>query len=187
RNAKLGRAFRLASIAVEADFVQLMDFEPYTPSLGAPAAFVAAPIFKGGQRLGVLALQIPLGRINAIMTGDRRWAEQGLGRTGETYLVGSDHRMRSDSRFFLEAPQRYVDTLGSQQQPTNLLQLMQAHRTTVLFQPITSVAAGAALGGRTGTLTSPDYRSEPALISYGPLNIQGLDWAIVAKLEAVEA
>ena len=64
---------------------------------------------------------------------------------------------------------------------------MQAHRTTVLFQPITSAAADAALGGRTGTLTGPDYRKEPALISYGPLTIPDLDWAIVAKLEVAEA
>jgi PAS domain S-box-containing protein len=187
RNSKLGRAYRLARRAVDADFVQLLDFESYTPALGAPAAFAATPIFKDGRRLGVLALQIPLDRINAIMTGDRRWVEQGLGRTGETYLVGSDRRMRSDSRFILEAPPEFVDALARQGASEDLLRLIQAHRSTVLFQPIMTVSAAAAFGGRTGTFIGPDYRQEPALISYAPLNIPGLDWAIVAKLDVVEA
>src|SRR5438876_1018796 len=60
RNTRLSRAFRAARVAIDADFVQLVDFESYLPSLGAPAAFVAAPIFDEGRRLGVLALQIPL-------------------------------------------------------------------------------------------------------------------------------
>src|SRR5207247_116050 len=110
RNTRLSRAFRAARMAVEADFVQLVDFESYAPSLGAPAAFVAAPIFREGRRLGVVALQLPVDRINAVMTGDRKWETQGLGRTGETYLIGPDRRMRSDSRFFLTAPQRYLET-----------------------------------------------------------------------------
>ena len=187
RNTKLSRAFRLARNATEADFVQLVDFESYTPSLGAPAAFVAAPIFKDGRRLGVLALQIPLDRIDAVMTGDRKWEERGLGRTGETYLVGSDHRMRSDSRFFLEAPQQYLDTISKRDVPREVLQLMQAHQSTVLFQQITTAAARAALDGQAGTSTQIDYRGDLVLASYAPLAIPDLDWAIVAKLDTVEA
>src|SRR5262249_10397684 len=39
-NTRLSRAFRAARVALDADFVQLVDFESYAPSLGAPAAFV---------------------------------------------------------------------------------------------------------------------------------------------------
>jgi PAS domain S-box-containing protein len=187
RNTRLGRGFRLSARAIDADFVQLVDFESYTPLLGAPAAFVLAPIFQEGRRLGVLALQIPLDHIDTIMTGNRRWVEHGLGRTGETYLVASDGRMRSDSRFFLEAPARYVEAQAKAGTATDLLQRMQAHGSTVLFQPIATAAARAALRGMTGTFTGPDYRDEPALIAYAPLAIPDLDWAIVAKLDVVEA
>jgi PAS domain S-box-containing protein len=186
-NTRLSRAFRAARDAVEADFVQITDFESYTPSLGAPAAFVAAPIFKDGRRLGVLALQIPLDRINAVMTGDRKWEERGLGRTGETFLVGSDHQMRSDSRFFLEAPQQYLDKISERGVPGEVLRLMQAHQSTVLFQQITTAATKAAFAGKTGTVTQVDYRGEPVLASYAPLAIPDLDWAIVAQLDTVEA
>jgi len=187
RNTKLGRVFRSARNTIEADFVKLVDFESYTPSLGAPAAFVAAPIFKDGRRRGVLALQIPLDRIDAVMTGDRKWQERGLGRTGETYLVGSDHRMRSDSRFFLEAPQQYLDKISERGVPGEPLRLMQAHQSTVLFQEITTAAAQAAFAGKTGTILQVDYRGEAVLASYGPLAIPDLDWAIVAKLDTAEA
>jgi PAS domain S-box-containing protein len=187
RNTRLSRAFRTARNAIGADFVQLTDFESYTPSLGAPAAFVAAPIFKDGRRLGVLALEIPLERIDAVMTGDRKWEERGLGRTGETYLVGSDYRMRSDSRFFLEAPQQYLDKISARGVPGESVRLMQAHQSTVLFQQITTAAATAALRGQAGTSTQLDDRGEQVLASYAPLAIPDLDWAIVAKLDTVEA
>ena len=187
RNTRLSRAFRAARVAIDADFVQLVDFESYLPSLGAPAAFVAAPIFDEGRRLGVLALQIPLARIDAVMTGDRKWKERGLGQTGEAYLVGPDHRMRSDSRFFLEAPEQYLDTMSAAGVQDEVVQLMRAHRSTVLFQQITTADALAALSGRTGTVAQVDYRQQPVLASYAPLAIPDLRWGIVAKLDTAEA
>ena len=187
RNSKLGRAFKAARNAIDADFVKLVDFESYTPSLGAPAAFVAAPIFKDGQRLGVVAMQVPLDRINAVMTGDRKWVKHGLGQTGETYLVGSDFRMRSDSRFFIEGEETYLKSLSATGVSADLIRLMQTHQSTVLFQQITTPAAKAALAGGTDTITQVDYRGEPGLASYAPLSTPDLDWAIVAKLDTVEA
>jgi class 3 adenylate cyclase/PAS domain-containing protein len=187
RDTRLSRAFRAARMAVDAEFVQLVDFESYVPSLGAPAAFVAAPIFKEGGRLGVVALQLPLDRINAVMTGDRKWEERGLGRTGETYLVGPDHRLRSDSRFFLTKPQRYLETVAPAGVPADLLELMRTHQRTVLFQQITSAAAQAALDGRTGVSTGLDYRAQPVLAAYARLELPDLRWGIVAQLDTAEA
>jgi PAS domain S-box-containing protein len=187
RNTRLSRAFRAGRTAVDADFVQLVDFESYPPSFGAPVAFLAAPIFSEGRRLGVLALQLSLDRINAVMTGERKWAEQGLGLTGETYLVGPDHRLRSDSRFFLEHPEQFLATEAATGVPRDQLELMRAHKRTVLFQQITTGATQAALSGRTGTLIHTDYRQQPVLSSYAPLGVPDLRWVIVAKIDAAEA
>jgi len=184
---QLSRAFRAARGALDADFVQLVDFESYAPSLGAPAAFVAAPIFHEGHRLGVVALQIPLAHIDAVMTGDQQWQERGLGQTGETYLVGSDYWMRSDARGFLETPEPYLETLAATGVPPEVLQLMRAHWSTVLFQQITSPNARAALSGQTGTAIRPGYRGQPVLAAYAPLAIPDLRWAIVANLDTAEA
>ena len=186
-NTRLSRAFRAARVAIDADFVQLVDFESYAPSLGAPAAFVAAPIFHEGHRLGVVALQIPLAHIDAVMTGDRKWEERGLGQTGEAYLVGPDYWMRSDARFFLETPEQYLETIAATGVPTDVLQLMRAHRSTVLFQQITTPDARAALNGQTGTATNLGYRGQPVLAAYAPLAIPDLRWGIVATLDTAEA
>lgn len=45
------------------------------------------------------------------MTGSRNWKSDGLGETGETYLVGQDYLMRSVSRFLVEDPKEYAETL----------------------------------------------------------------------------
>ena len=69
------------------------DFSSYGPSYGAPASFIARPIFDGaGQALGVLAYQMPVDAINAVLR-----SETGLGETGDAYLVGTDGLMRTDS------------------------------------------------------------------------------------------
>jgi len=74
--------------------VNLTDFQKYAPSNDAPAAFVAAPIEVRGQRVGVVAMQLPIDRLNEVMQ-----ERSGLGESGEAYLVGKDFLMRSDSRF----------------------------------------------------------------------------------------
>ena len=71
------------------------DFEAYGPSNDAPASFIAQPVFDGGGTyLGVLGIQIPIGRINQVMQ-----VSAGLGETGDAYMVGADLLMRSDSQF----------------------------------------------------------------------------------------
>jgi PAS domain S-box-containing protein len=187
RDTRLSRAFRAARASVDADFAQLVDFESYAPIRGAPAAFVAAPIFAEGRRLGVVALQVPLARIDAIMTTDQKWELRGLGRTGETYLVGADHRMRSDSRFLLESPEEFFESIEGKGVPSEALDLMRTHRSSVLFLPIGSIAVREALAGNTGTHVGPDYRERPAIVAYAPVSLPDLRWGIVAKLDTAEA
>lgn len=69
-----------------------VDFSPYAPSNDAPAAFVGVPISKNGMVTGIMVVQISLDHINDIMQ-----TRAGMGETGESYLVGADKRMRSDS------------------------------------------------------------------------------------------
>jgi hypothetical protein len=111
RKSNLAVAFAAVRDAPASDDVRLVDFVPYRPSYDAPASFIATPIDDGAERLGVLAFQMPVEEIERVMTGDQRWRADGLGETGETYLVGSDFKMRSDSRFILEDPAGYLAAL----------------------------------------------------------------------------
>jgi len=72
---------------------QACDFEPYTPSYGAPAGFIAAPIVEQGATVGVIAVQIPIERIDRICN-----LPEGLGASGEVALVGPDGRTRNNLR-----------------------------------------------------------------------------------------
>lgn len=75
------------------------DFKEYAPSNDVPASFIASPVFdEHGTRIGVIAFQMPVSRINTIMKD-----EQHAGKTEEALLVGRDKLMRSDSRFSKES------------------------------------------------------------------------------------
>ncbi len=73
---------------------QVVDFATYLPSYDAPASFIATPIYENDVLLGTLVFQMPVDRINQIMSGGA-----GLGETGQAMLVGADGMLRSNSRF----------------------------------------------------------------------------------------
>lgn len=94
KDTGLGQVSKAALGASSSETIAFDDFKAYSPSHGAPASFIAAPIIHGGKTVGALVFQMPIGRINAILND-----ANGLGETGETMIVGADGLMRSDSRF----------------------------------------------------------------------------------------
>jgi methyl-accepting chemotaxis protein len=91
----LGEVFRQAVAIETPDELAFSDFVPYAANAGQPASFFAKPVFNAqGRKIGVLAIQLPSGRLDAVI-GDRT----GLGETGEVVVVGSDGLLRSDSSF----------------------------------------------------------------------------------------
>ena len=187
RETNLARAFRAARDAADPTAVALVDFELYVPSRNEPNAFMAAPITAGGERIGILALELPIAPVDAIMTGGQTWRAGGLGRTGETYLVGADQRMRTNSRFFLEHPEAYLRRLAALGLPETERRLIRAHRSTILFERISSPAVESVLAGATGSTTARDYRGVPVIASYAPVEVPGVRWGLVAKIDTAEA
>ena len=88
----------------DVDYVGVTDFGDYQPA-DEPTAWMVSPVGSDSRISGVLALQFPISKINRLMTMDKRWEESGMGKTGETFIVGPDDLMRSDSRLFLEDPE----------------------------------------------------------------------------------
>ena len=167
--------------------VQIIDFATYRPSYGAPAAFLAAPIYDGGQQVGILAVQLPVDRINNVLTGDQNWENEGLGQTGEVYLVGDDFLMRSISRFLIEDPTGYRQALQAVGTPDDVLEMIQRLGTSILLQSVETEGAQAALQGQSGTQIIDDYRGVSVLSSYAPLNIKGVNWVILSEMDLAEA
>ncbi len=140
------------------------DFAPYAPSNGDPAAFIAEPVVHDGKVDMVVALQLPLDGINAIMTH-----REGMGESGETYLVGEDLLMRSDS---------YLD-------PVNHT-VINSFRNPDLGK-VDTAAARAALAGERASEIIIDYNGNPVLSAYTPIDIGGVTWALLAEIDEVEA
>ncbi len=185
--SNLARVYREA-IGLPPGGVAMGDFERYAPSYGAPAAFLASPVRRDGATIGVLAVQVPVDRINGIMTGDERWREDGLGESGETYLVGRDLLMRSDSRFILEYPERFLARLEERgPEASEVREEMKRHSTTILFERVDTHASREALEGVEGSGEVLDYRGLPVLSSYAPVSIDGQRWAILSEIDVAEA
>ena len=100
----------------------IVDFARYTGALGAPALFAAHAITGRTGERGVLAARLSANKLDEVMTGGGSWRQEGLGESGETYLVGPDLLMRSDSRFQLEAPERYQTQLRAAGYDTSMVE-----------------------------------------------------------------
>ena len=85
---------------------------------------------------------------------------EGLGETGESMLLGEDHYMRSQSRF--------------------------APEPTILRKKISTDSVEIALTGKTGTVQE-EMDGVSYLSAYAPVNVDGINWAIVARIQKDEA
>lgn len=81
--------------AIENQKLLFSDVEFYEPSFNKISGFFIQPVFdENHQFIGVIALQVTMDRINQIIS-----QEAGYGETGQAYLVGEDHLLRSKLRF----------------------------------------------------------------------------------------
>ncbi len=182
--AELTTRFSQSSAAGQ---IELIDFREYAPSYNANASFIAAPIFDGSEMVGLLAFQMPVDRINAMMTNQEQWKAAGLGESGETYLVGGDKLFRSQSRFLLEDKPGYLETLEGLGLPEHTVKLIDNFNTSIGLQEVDTVAVKAALQGKMGTQIILDYRGIPVLSSFTPLEIEGLNWVMLSEIDESEA
>jgi class 3 adenylate cyclase len=171
------------------DTVVFSDFAQYSPALGKPVAWVVAPLAGSGDAVGAIAVQLPVDRINEVMTGDGKWVDSGLGETGEAYLVGKDAipTMRSTSRELVENPAAYAEAaVGAGLDPESADQAVDAGET-LLLQTVNTTAANNALEGEKDTVVSRNYLGSETIAAYAPLRSHGLQWAIIAEIDASEA
>lgn len=143
---------------------QIVDFNQYQPSYNAPAGFMSSPIFSNGENIGALIFQFPIDRLNKIMS-----QRAGLGETGETYLIGSDALMRSDS--FLEPEHHSVE--ASFRNPDK------GHVKTEAYR--------RGIAGETGIDIITDYNGHSVLSAFSPLGFRDLNWLIITEMDEAEA
>ncbi len=141
----------------------MSDFALYAPS-DEPAAFIAQPLLYSGKVELVAALQLNDKATNRLMQ-----QRAGMGDTGETYLVGADKLMRSNT---FHDPEHH-SVIASFANPT--------------VGAVDTDATRAALSGETGKKIIKDYRDVPVLSAYTPLKVGDTTWALVAEIDKTEA
>lgn len=162
KDSGLGELFR--KVLDDKSF-HLSDFSPYQPSNNEPAAFIAMPLSLGHEVQLIVALQLSSEKIGEIMQ-----QRDGMGETGESYLVGEDLRMRSDS--FLD-PEKHS--------------LKASFAGSVAENGVDTKASNAALSGVTATEIVMDYNNNPVLSAYTPLMIKDVKWALMVDIDEAEA
>ena len=155
KDTGLAEAFKVALASKKAGSLNFIDFAPYSPSYGAPASFMSTPIVSDNGFQGVLIFQMPIDRINGVLQ-----QETGMGESGETYIVGKDYLMRSDSRF--------------------------SEESTILSTEVKTETVRLALEGKAGIAVVPDYRGINVLSAYQPLDFLGVRWALMAEIDEEE-
>jgi hypothetical protein len=168
------------------NFVQLVDFGLYDPSYRTPASFIACPVYDGHEKTGVLVFQMPINKINQILTGDNKWREDGLGRSGETFVVGADYTLRSIARELVENPKAYVASLQAEGYDSSTLHQIQKTGTSILLEKIKFESITNALAGSQGTLIERSALGTEVLNAYAPLSIPDVHWVIISTMQEAE-
>jgi methyl-accepting chemotaxis protein len=146
--------------------ISVSDFKPYPPSNNQPAAFMMTTLVNSNDiKIGYIALQFPLNKVNEIMQ-----QRDGMGETGETYLVGEDKRMRSDS---------YLDPIGHS--------VIASFAGDIRNNGVNTNAVSAAFNGETASRIIIDYNGNSVLSSFSTLDLGDFKWALIAEIDEAEA
>lgn len=183
----LAKAIRRIQRERDKGMVSYVSFEPYRPSYGLPAAFMVSPVFDDMTMVGIVAIQFPIDRLSDIISGDNNWKSDGLGETGEVYLVGEDGYMRNESRFFKEDPRKYIQQLQAVGYGKDQISKTERFNTTVLTVKISNQTFREISLGRSNTAIMTNYLGKRVLSSYAPLDIEGIRWGIVAEITTDES
>lgn len=155
KDTDLGNSFRAALKSKKAGSVSFFDFKPYAPSAGAPASFISTPVTAAdGRPLGVLVFQMPIDGINRVMG-----VNYGLGKTGESVIVGTDLLARNDTRFA---------------------------SNSILIRKLDIPAVKSALAGETGVAIEIAEDGREMTVAYKPLAFEGAKFAIVTQMALAE-
>ncbi len=139
------------------------DFDRYAASDNQVSGFIAEPVIDKGKALFTVALQLSPAGINRIMQ-----ERTGLGETGESYLVGPDYLMRSDS----------IQDANHKLQASFDKPETGAVKTVATEEGFQKSDAKVMMG----------YTGKEILAAYTPVKVYGdTTWVLIAKLNTDEA
>lgn len=161
-NTGLGHVYQNSKNLKQGE-VYVEDFASYGPSYELPAWFAATPLFSDGKYVGSLMVQFPLDITTSVTS-----VRDGLGKVGQSLLIGADGKLRSDA---FRDKEKYSVSASYTKNSTLRLD---------------SDAIKAALNGKSGFMSLQSYDGLDTMTYYQPVKIQNLTWAIVTELGEAE-
>ena len=167
------------------DRVMVTDLERYTGAYNLPVLFMSCAIAdRLGSRQAVLVHEIASRELTDIVTFEKHWPEVGLGNTGQAFIIGPDHLLRTESRFLEQLP----DTATV---ATSNLDGTPGPRSSILAAPLNNLATARLFSDEanvnSGEVTFLDERRHEALGLFAPIAIPELDWGLVVRIDTSEA
>lgn len=146
--------------------VVFTDYRPYLPSYNTPASFIATAIYLNDKPIAALIIQLPLSKVSEVMN-----KPYGLGVTGESYLVGADKKLRSDTfhnnKYTVETSFANNDAIDTQLMNNALL---------------------GADEGKFTSLQTNNYANEPVVAIYNELDLDdNTRWYVLIEQKTSEA
>jgi len=166
RNSNLAKLWKNINNSGRASIV---DMQPYAPSNDEPAMFMGTPVFdKDGKMISILAIQISDKMISSVTAG-----RSGMGETGESYLVGEDKLMRSNS---------FLDPINHS---------IKASFANPAKGKVDTDAVAHALTGKTDSEIVTDYNGNPVLSAYATIDPSkhfnaDFKWVILSEIDEAE-
>ncbi len=149
--------YEILSDSIETDSLLLFEKKPID-NITIPTLIIAHKTVDNRGDVVVILLEVSMKPIDQIMFEDN--PQNGLGETGEAYIVGKDLLMRSSSRFQENAVySTIVNTEGVQ----------------------------LAFKNHTEEKKILDYRNVQVLSSFGRIQHGNINWAILAEIDYTEA
>ena len=167
-------------------FSRLVDLSPYLPSYNSSTMFILAPVIKNNKYVGVLAFQIDPNDYNSILTFGKQWKEKGLGNTGESFLLGQDLVKRSQSRYFIEHKNDFLNSLIEANYSPHLVALMDKNNTDIAIHKLPSKGIYLNLFSKKaekGVKTwYKDTFDRYCFLTYRSFNVfEGVKWVLITR------
>jgi methyl-accepting chemotaxis protein len=156
------------------------DMQEYFPSYSDPAAFIGAPLYSDGKKIGTIIYQLPVSFFEESLTGKYKWSHFGEFQTGDSYIYSKqDSKLRSTLRSYYNDSKKFLDTHAF----TSNAEKKLVENTSSLVLNMTTPVKDLEFGKT--TLVKCEHGE--CLSSATDLSSQGLNWVLVNTIEVNEA
>jgi class 3 adenylate cyclase len=175
---------KLATVAVGDSVISDTFF--YIPTSGEPVFFLASAVRSGSNVIGAVVAEVPVSALTGVMTAQQDWRRLGLGDTGESYIVGPDRTLRTDTRAWLQNPDDYLSRHLKQYDDPDATKLIEIVGSPVLVQEVDNAAVTEGLDGNQFTGNIKNYLGTKTLAASGPAAVDGVNWTVVVEIDQSE-